>query len=238
MEDGQIVEILAARDPLEANAVCCLLQGAGIRARVVGESINQIAGSLPLNGISSPRVWVSALDKDEALNLIKQWKAEQASSDQDGTTSDDWADQNPATEDESPKETSDGAGTVSAAGKVLIFAGAALILAGGVFTWLAYTKVQKCTAETAADFFYFKQRTTSRRVVNDALYHFRVNDRTYTARIEDVLPGHSVPLHTVAHYNPRDPEQYIIGEMASPWPPLILCGAIGSLLMLFAYRIG
>ncbi|HEX3658099.1 MAG TPA: DUF2007 domain-containing protein [Pirellulales bacterium] len=238
MEDDHIIEIFSAKDPLEANAVCSLLQGAGIRARVVGESVNQIAGSLPLNGISSPRVWVPERDKNEAANLIKRWMNEQEASDPDATIDDDCTSPEGSTEGEPSNKASDGAGTVSAVGKVLMCASGTLILVGGVLTWFAYTKAQECSAVTAADFFYFKAHATRNRVINDAIYRYHVNDRIYTGRIDDVLPGHSVPRHTVVHYDPHDPEQCVVGEMISPWQPLIYCGSAGALLMLVAYRLG
>lgn len=58
MTADRIVVLCSARHAVEAHALCAVLEDAGIGARVVGESLADAAGSLPLGEPIAPRIWV------------------------------------------------------------------------------------------------------------------------------------------------------------------------------------
>lgn len=68
------VEIYAAKNEAQAAIVVSLLAGAEIKARVMGQLLNNAAGEIPAGLTSSPRVWVADADQVQARQLIQQWE--------------------------------------------------------------------------------------------------------------------------------------------------------------------
>ena len=72
--DGYLVEVYWAADVQEVHAVRGVLEEAGIRARVIGESLATMYG-LVLTGASvSPRVCVFASHESRARQVIAAWE--------------------------------------------------------------------------------------------------------------------------------------------------------------------
>ena len=73
MDDPQLNEVYAAANSQHAHLVKAALERAGIPARVVGDSLRNAAGDLPLGLPIAPRVWVQAKDSERARALIEEW---------------------------------------------------------------------------------------------------------------------------------------------------------------------
>ena len=71
--DGYLVEVYWAADVQEVHVVRGLLEGAGIRARVIGESLATMYGVV-LTGSISPRVCVFASHESRARQVIAEWE--------------------------------------------------------------------------------------------------------------------------------------------------------------------
>jgi hypothetical protein len=72
MDDSNIVEIYSAANSFEAYAMANALKAAGIKARVVGDTLEMGAMGQPI----APRVWVLKDDVARARELLVKWKAE------------------------------------------------------------------------------------------------------------------------------------------------------------------
>ena len=72
----RIVELCVAANELEARALCAVLEGAGIHAETVGESIGNAAGLGPMGTAAAPRVWVDERDVPRAQEIVEGWRRE------------------------------------------------------------------------------------------------------------------------------------------------------------------
>jgi hypothetical protein len=71
-KNERIVELCSAANAAEAYAIRALLEEAGIRSRVVGDSLGSAAGGLPLGEAISPRIWVREEDAAHAREIIDE----------------------------------------------------------------------------------------------------------------------------------------------------------------------
>ncbi len=67
------MEVYAAGSLLEADAICDLLNEAGIEALVVGENLQIALGEIPVSQ-AAPRVWAAAEDAFRARAVIDEWQ--------------------------------------------------------------------------------------------------------------------------------------------------------------------
>ncbi len=74
MSDSSFVEVYSAADVIEAHFLKNLLADAGIEAHVVGESLSDAAGGVPLGEMTAPRVSVAPADVERARRLVKDWE--------------------------------------------------------------------------------------------------------------------------------------------------------------------
>ncbi len=72
---GNLVKLHASRAVHELHMLRDLLEDAGIRAVVLGETLAQGRGELPMTPDTLPAVWVGEADADRALSLAREFEA-------------------------------------------------------------------------------------------------------------------------------------------------------------------
>ena len=72
--DDDIVEVYSAADGAEAAFLRDMLEDAGIRTRIVGDSLQSAMGLLPLGAETAPRLWVFRADHDRARELLAEYE--------------------------------------------------------------------------------------------------------------------------------------------------------------------
>jgi hypothetical protein len=242
--NDRIVELCEAANAFEAHALCGLLEEAGVRCRIVGETLGNAAGGLPLGETIAPRIWVREEDAARAWQIIDE---------QTGETGQQWIwPAEPAEPDAAPDE--DHAPRVPGAGshrrgRVLLFTGLAFVVLGialALNDWIIVHKyagtaegvVVQCETHHSVD-----PRPTSDLPVPrlsptlsvwyEVQYAFVVNSETYYS----VVPHcQRFAWRISIHYDPRDPAANIRGPLTSPWPVLAVALAIGGGLSLAGYR--
>jgi tetratricopeptide (TPR) repeat protein len=76
MDDSSVVELYSAADVYEAHSLRDHLELAGIRSRLVGDTLQGAAGGLPLGEVIAPRIWVARADQSRARRVLRKWLAE------------------------------------------------------------------------------------------------------------------------------------------------------------------
>jgi hypothetical protein len=71
MPGASVVEAFRAQNSIQAHLVCNLLNAAGIRAVIDGESLHSALGDIPMGWATSPRIMVRAEDLAAARVLIE-----------------------------------------------------------------------------------------------------------------------------------------------------------------------
>lgn len=69
--DAELVEVYSAADIAEAHFLQSMLEDAGIKARVVGDTLS---GLPPLGEVVAPRVWVFQSDEAVAKELLVEFE--------------------------------------------------------------------------------------------------------------------------------------------------------------------
>jgi hypothetical protein len=72
--DDDIVEVYSAADITEAAFLRDLLEEAGIRTRVVGDSLQTAVGLLPPGEETAPRLWVFRADEGKAREMLADYE--------------------------------------------------------------------------------------------------------------------------------------------------------------------
>ena len=84
----RVVEVYSAANSVEAHGLHGILEERGIRAEVVGESLANAAGRLPLGQSIAPRIWVREGDAGRAREIIEEY-ASQPRQERSGASDDD-----------------------------------------------------------------------------------------------------------------------------------------------------
>ncbi|MEN6458354.1 MAG: DUF2007 domain-containing protein [Thermoguttaceae bacterium] len=72
-----VVELCSAADTVEAFAIADALNAAGVKASVVGDTMQAIAaGGIPLGEAGTPRIWVTRQQEQEARQVLDQYQAD------------------------------------------------------------------------------------------------------------------------------------------------------------------
>ena len=247
-KNERIVELCSAANAAEAYAIRALLEGAGIRSRVVGESLGNAAGWLPLGETIAPRVWVREEDAARAREIVDEQinqPCEESSSPADRDE--------PAALDASSEE--GGVPGVAVVrfrwlGRGLLIVGLACLLLGTALAWNDWILMRTYagTAEGVAvgyePHYSIDSNTPSEipipRVTStisywyEVQYAFVVNGKIY----------YSVDPHCQrffrripTHYDPHDPASNIRGSLTSPWSVLAFTVGIGGSLSLVGYYL-
>ena len=69
--DAELVEVYSAADIAEAHFLQSMLENAGIKARVVGDTLS---GMVPVGEENAPRVWVFQPDEAVARELLAEYE--------------------------------------------------------------------------------------------------------------------------------------------------------------------
>lgn len=80
MPESNVVNVYSAADAQEANFLKFVLAEAGIESNVVGDTLRNVAGEIPLGWATSPQLWVQNADEGRARAAIEKWKSERAES--------------------------------------------------------------------------------------------------------------------------------------------------------------
>jgi hypothetical protein len=247
LKNERIVELCAAASAVEAHALCALFEEAGIRCRIVGETLGNAAGGLPLGETIAPRIWVREEDAARAREIIDeqargvgwQWSPLAEENEQ--------AELDTASEEGGTPRVSDVRSRRLGRGLSLI--GAACILLGAALawhnwmTWHKYTAAAEGVAVQYQKHYSFDSRPTSDLPVPRApafsvwyevQYAFVVNGKTYYS-----VDPHCQRLvwRIPVHYDPRDPAANIRGTLTSPWSVLAFALATGGVLLLAGYAL-
>ena len=75
---AKIVEVYSARDAAEAHLLVAMLAEHEIDGRVVGESLANGAGELPVGYTCAPRIWVREEHAAAAKELMRAWERRQS----------------------------------------------------------------------------------------------------------------------------------------------------------------
>jgi hypothetical protein len=247
-KNDRIVELCAAANEVEAHALCALLEEAGIRWRIVGETLGNAAGGLPLGDTIAPRIWVREEDAARAREIIDEPPGEVDWPSSSLAEGDEPAEPDLAP-DESGVPSTSHAGT-RGLGRGLSLLGAACILLGAVLAWHDWRTVRRYTATAEAVAVQYQRlyavdsRPTSALPVPrvspafsvwyEIQYAFVVNGKTYYS-LDPHCPRFvsRVPIH----YDPHDPAINIRGTLTSPWPVLIFALGIGAILLWVGYNL-
>ena len=73
---NRLAEVYSAANGLEAHSLRAVLEERGIRAEVVGETLQTAAGDLPLGQSLAPRIWVWEGDAGRARELIEEFTSQ------------------------------------------------------------------------------------------------------------------------------------------------------------------
>jgi predicted RNA-binding Zn-ribbon protein involved in translation (DUF1610 family) len=66
--------VYTARDAMDAHFVRGLLEQAGLRAVVQGESLQETWGGLSISDANLPTVWVEDSDVEQAVPIVQQYR--------------------------------------------------------------------------------------------------------------------------------------------------------------------
>ena len=73
LHTGRVIKIFTARDLLEAHHVRGMIESAGIRAAVMGETLSFARGEVPMTQETLPSVWVLECDAEAAMPIVREW---------------------------------------------------------------------------------------------------------------------------------------------------------------------
>lgn len=234
----RIVALCDAPDPIAANALCDLLERAGIRCRIVGEPLGSAAGGLPLGETLVPRIWVREGDAARACEIIDEEKKMRP----------------PAKLRDARKKRAPGrrerARRVRWASRSLAVVGGVCIAVGAVWAWCAWTTMRRYAATTEGVAVSYQERfsTISPRQPEFPLprqyptfshwyeveYAFDVGGTTYYSVAPDCQ---EVVAQIPIHYDPRDPAQNVVGPLTPPWSVLEVALGIGGSLLFAGYCV-
>jgi len=231
LKNERIVELCSAANVVEAYALRALLEEADIRSRIVGESLGNAAGWLPLGETVAPRVWVREEDAARAREIIDErigqpcQELSSLAEDEEGGV--------PRASDVRFRWLSQG----------LLLIGLACILFGSVWAWYAWMTMHKYAGTTegvVVDYqwhYSVDSNPTSEipiprvpptlSVWYEVQYAFVVNGKTYYSvdpHCEQVVDR--MPIH----YDPHDPATNVVGSLTSSWLVLAFALAIGGSL--------
>jgi hypothetical protein len=251
----RIVELCSAANIIEADAVCELLEEAGIQSRIVGDNLSAAAGCLPLGEATSPRLWVRETDADHARQVIDQWHKQEENQPPEPPESDEpSAIDLPVEPDETPLSSDVPFRFLS---QGFFLAGFACVAAGAIWAWQNWNARSIWSAETKArivtlgrpqfDYFFPQQHDRnlplqppapsdlSIRYSFDATYAYVVEGKRYDAHLPIDNIG-DVPRHIAVRYKPQDPAEHIVGSIAPPWIILLFSFATAAILSLVGWQ--
>jgi hypothetical protein len=242
MNEDHIVEVYATADAFEAERLRELLAEADIQATVVGDEINQMAGSMPYGGVASPRIWVHEHDKVEAARLIQQWLTTKSDSGAVDADADDADADDRAGDEDLPVEVEG----ISAFGKLLMMFGLGCILTGAYFSWTNHQEANSYSGEAEgvrveADATLQGIETSFRNahlpVAIDAHFQYQVRNKTYSAEMIGASSAAGIPPTVTVHFKPASPRDYMLGSLPSTSLPLVFGSFFGLLVMFIVYRL-
>jgi hypothetical protein len=250
----RVVEVCSAANIVEANDLYELLDEAGIKSQIVGDSLGAAAGCLPLGEATAPRIWVRESDADRARQIIEQWHDEISSKPAALPEDEDSPDiESPNDCDEAPLP-SDVRFHFLHQGFFL--AGFASVVVGAVWAWQNSVKLAEYSA-TARGRYAGSERgsfkitgvphdrnlplqpfvntrsayTPSTRVT----YAYTVAGKTYRAS-KDFDEEDERPRQMLIHYNPRYPAENFVGPIAPPWVVLVFAFGIAAFLSFVGFQ--
>jgi hypothetical protein len=237
----RVVEVYSAANAFEAHELCAVLEEAGIRTQVVGESLGTVAGCLPLGEVVAPKLWVWEHDATRAREIIDTWLSQPR---QEWTEGDEGSE--PEEEDVPPIPLAKS----SCLTQLCMIVGAVCVLAGAIWGGWNWLTLCRCPATAQGVLIGGKGYTQTYRpaptdennparrrdlvvsVRYDLQYGFEVDGKQYMASTHY---GNVADRRLPIHYDPRDPERNVVGPLPQPWIVLAsMCGP-GALLWLVGY---
>ncbi len=244
----RIVELCSAASAAEAYALRALLEEADIRCRVVGDSLGNAAGGLPLGEATSPRIWVWEEDAARAREIIDE-RLDQPCQDMSSLAEDVEPAALGAASQESDAPRASDAG-FQGRSQALSLIGLACIVLGTVLAWHDWMLMHQYTGTAEAVVVQYQKCYSSdsrptpelpiQRVPStsshwyEVQYGFVVNGKTYYSvdqRCQRFF--RRVPIH----YDPHDPANNIRGSLTSPWSVLAFALGIGGSLSFAGYYL-
>lgn len=251
MKDLELVEVCSAINPVEAHLVLAALEEAGIRAELVNETLQSGIGWLPPGEATQPRIWVRREDEAVARQVIEQSRTQRFSEDADVEAGDAEPEEAPA---EDAEDIAEEAAYPTLLGKLFVVGAIACTVFGTVATWRQWIKANKYSEITTAELAGAQVlgtvpsvptppvpnlpggRTSGNWQTDYILYYaFSVDGREYK------IPRENRPRlakHVTVAYDPRDPEDCVLGGLMPAW--MVFAGylAAGAMLLVMGLKFG
>jgi hypothetical protein len=246
LKNERIVELCSAANVVEAYALRALLEEANIRSRIVGESLGNAAGWLPLGETVAPRVWVREEDAARAREIIDERIGQPCQELSSLAEDDEQTALDAASEEGGVPRACDVRFRWLSQGLSLI--GSACILFGTVWAWYAWTTMHKYAGTTegvVVDYQWhcsvdsdptaeipIPRASATVSIWYEVQYVFVVNGKTYYSvdrHCEQVV--NRMPIH----YDPHEPATNVVGSLTSPWLVLAFALGIGGSLSFVGY---
>ncbi len=241
----RIYEVYSAANPIEAQALCAVLEEEAIQVQIVGDQLGSAAGCLPLGEALEPRIWVRESDVKRAREIIQEWTNQPQ-------PQWNWPPQTDEVEEpESEDMPKKSCGRFNWLCQGCAIVGAASILIGTLWALCNWATISKYP-ETAEGVLvggkrHFESHPTqpfdknipiprrqaySLSVRYELQYGFVVDGKAYYATDQN---GNIDNRHVPIHYDPQDPEQNVVGPIIRPWTILASTWGIGAFLLLAGF---
>jgi hypothetical protein len=261
-KNQRIVELCSAANAVEANAIRSLLEEEGIQTCVVGDSLGNAAGGLPLGETTAPRIWVREKDAARAREVIDEQIAEpfqeesSPAGDDEAGTPEAASPPEDALPDDAPSEDAPGDDTPpdsdvrsQGRGRGWLTVGLACLVLGTLLAWHDWMSWHKYSAMAEGVAVQYRRHysidshptseipiprvTSTTSPWYEIQYAFVVNGKTYYS-----VDPHCQRLvrRVPIHYDPHDPASNLRGSLTSPWPVLAFTLIVGGFLVLIGYN--
>jgi hypothetical protein len=258
--DDRIVDIFSAADSVEAHGLCERLQDEGIFAQVVGDTLSNAAGCLPLGERTTPRIWVRESQANRAREIISEWRLESSRDEDDFTDRNDSLEEEDSTEIKSPADTEEGPIPSDVRFHFLhqgfFIAAIVCVALGSIWAWknsmtralYAGMSVADCVRSSHdvslrfgdpearnLPLQPFPAMSSGRSSSIRAQYVYSVNGKIYCINVEfenELLRPQQMPIR----YNPDNPADSIAGSVAPPWLVLLCAFGMAGFLSFVGYQ--
>jgi hypothetical protein len=256
-KNERIVELCSAANTVEAYAIRALLEEAGIQTCVVGDSLGNAAGGLPLGETTAPRVWVREEDVARAREVIDaqtasafQQENSPAADDEAGTPDAASPPEDAPSDDALPEDAPGESDARSQGhGRGWLTVGLACLVLGTLLAWHDWMTWHKYSGTAQGVIAQYLPRYSIHSPPGSEIPIPRVNSNIsswYEVQYAFVVNGktyYSVDRHcqrlvhrVSIHYDPHDPASNLRGSLTSPWWVLAFTLAIGGSLVLIGYN--
>ena len=250
--DDSIVEVYSAKDAVEAQGIRGALQQVGIEARIVGDSLGNAAGWLPLGQVIAPRIWVRESDQSRARQVIADWISGVPG---DVAVPDETDRLESQAEEPAPadREAPARGARMNLLGKGIVVLVVGSIVLGAVAAarnHLYLTQWERAEARRCGmEFVRFEDGAPRAardlparieggvRIVYRLQYVYMAEGSPYYLSFETRTGWAGQPDSLAVHYNPRDPRERVVGPLMSPSWCLVIGTVVGALLLFSANRL-